>query len=345
LPISREAEITAIIPHYNGVEILQDCLQSLEDNSIIPLKVILVDNGSTDSSVAMAESKFTDVEILKMGENLGFAGGCNAGIRAADTPYVLILNNDTLHKKGWLEHLLNRIKSSDNIAAVQPRLLSHQNHGKFDYSGAAGGEMDIFGYPFARGRFFEHIEVDDDQYNKPEEIFWASGTAFLARRDILLEAGLFDEDYFAHMEEIDLDWRLHLMGYEIMYEPQSIIWHRSGYTLGAETFLKKYLNHRNSLVTLLSNFKLFTTAYLSPMRLVLDWLSIFTSLLKGDYKRSLAVLKAHGWILLHPFKIYKKRKKVSDLRKIGDFDVMKKMYIGSIALMFYLFKKKTYSDL
>jgi len=345
LPISKDSEVTVIIPHYNGVTILEDCLQSLQDNTNIPLKTIVVDNGSSDKSVEMVRDNFPAVQVLEMAENLGFAGGCNAGIKAADTPYVLILNNDTVHQSGWVEQLLKTLKSSDNIAAVQPKILSYQYKGKFDYSGAAGGEIDIFGFPFTRGRLFEEIEYDKKQYDQSVNIFWASGTAFLAKRELLIEAGLFDNDFFAHMEEIDLDWRLHLMGYEIMVEPQSVIWHRSGYTLGADTFFKKYLNHRNRLYMFLGNFKLFTTCYLAPIRIMLDWLSIISSFIKGDYKRSGAVIKAHFWLLIHPLKLFKKRRHVNNIRQIGDFKIIEKMYVGSSALMYYLFRKKTYCKL
>ena len=345
MPISKDSEVAVIIPHYNGESILEDCLASLQENTIIPVKVILIDNGSTDNSIAMVESKFPEVEIHCMQKNLGFAGGCNAGIKKANTPYVLVLNNDTVHKQGWVKYLLQRLKSSPKIAAVQPKLLSYQYEGKFDYSGAAGGEMDIFGFPFARGRLFEDIEKDTHQYEDDCNIFWASGTAFLARREVLLDAGLFDEDFFAHMEEIDLDWRLHLLNYRIVVEPKAVIWHRSGYTLGANTFLKKYLNHRNSLYMVASNYKLFTTLYLLSIRLVLDWLSVISSIFKGDIQRSGAIIKAHFWLLFHPHKILKKRRRVKVLRKIGDFQLMEKLYKGSVALMYYLFNKKSYQDL
>lgn len=345
MPISKDSEVTIIIPHYNGESILQDCLESIEQNTIVPVQVILVDNGSSDNSVPMVREFFRAVRICEMEENLGFAGGCNVGIELAETPYVLILNNDTVHQKGWVQNLLASIKSSNDIAVVQPKIHSYQNQNKFDYSGAAGGEMDIFGYPFARGRLFEYIEEDRGQYNQNVDVFWASGTAFLARRELLIKAGMFDEDFFAHMEEIDLDWRLHLMGYRVTVEPKAVIKHRSGFTLGAETFFKKYLNHRNSLYMFLSNYNCFTTLYLMLIRLVLDWLSVISSFFKGDIKRSGAVLKAHGWLLLHPHKIFQKRRKVKKLRQLGDYKIMQKMYIGSSALMHFLLGKKTYSEL
>ncbi len=338
-------EIAVIIPHYNGVEILRDCLRSLYDSTQLPLEVILVDNASTDESVKMVRAEFPAVSILSQTQNLGFAGGCNAGIRATQAPFILILNNDTIHQPGWLDLLLKKIKSQPELAAVQPKILSWQKRDLFDYSGAAGGEMDIFGFPFARGRIFENIETDHGQYdNLPERIFWASGTAFLARRELLLEAGLFNETFFAHMEEIDLQWRLQLMGYTIAVEPQAVIWHRSGFTLGAEAPLKKYLNHRNSLLMFLTNYKPLLTAYLLPIRILLDWIALIFSLLKFDLGRAGAILKAHGWVLVHPRIIGRRRRLVKGLRRVADTTIMGRLYRGSVALGFYLFRKN-YSDI
>lgn len=339
-------EISVIIPHYNGVEILRDCLRSLYNSTNLSLEVILVDNASTDDSVKMVRAEFPAVKILPQSRNLGFAGGCNIGIRAAQAPFVLILNNDTIHQPGWLELLLDKIKSQPDLAAVQPKILSWQNRTQFDYSGAAGGEMDIFGFPFARGRIFENIETDIGQYNDlPDRIFWASGTAFLARRESLLEAGLFDEIFFAHMEEIDLQWRLQLIGYAIAVEPQAVIWHRSGFTLGAEAPLKKYLNHRNSLLMFLTNYKPLLTTYLLPIRILLDWLALAFSLLKLDFGRTGAILKSHGWILFHPCAIIRRRRRVKSLRRVSDTEIMEKLYRGSVALDYYLLKKQAYTAL
>jgi len=339
-------EICVIIPHYNGEAILRDCLDSLYRTTAMPLEVLLVDNASTDNSAAMVKSEFPQTRILSLEKNLGFAGGCNAGIRAAQTPYVLILNNDTIHQQGWIEELYHKIRSAEDIAAVQPKLLSYQNQDQFDYSGACGGEMDLFGFPYTRGRIFEYIEADHKQYDALEDtIFWASGTAFLARRELLLEAGLFDEEFFAHMEEIDLQWRLQLMGYRIVIEPQSVIWHRSGYTLSAESPLKKYLNHRNSLFMFLANYRLFLTLYLLPVRILLDWMALSFSLYRLDFGRAWAVAKAHLWILRYFPKVLRKRRQVKSIRRMRDRHILARLYHGSIALAAFLLKRRKFSDL
>jgi len=339
-------QITVIIPHYNGEDILRDCLVSLFETTSLPVQVLLVDNNSSDDSVAMVQREFPRVKILKQTENLGFAGGCNIGIKAAKTPYVLILNNDTVHREGWLELLLEKIESDEKIAVVQPKIMSFQQREYFDYSGACGGEMDIFGFPFAHGRIVEFVEKDDGQYDQfYDRIFWASGTAMLAKRDIIIRAGLFDDVFFAHMEEVDLQWRIQLMGYDVAVEPRAVIWHRSGFTLGAESPFKKYLNHRNSLLMLLANYRAIMTLYIFPIRLLLDYMALGFSLLKGDLGRVTAIIKAHFWILFHPGQIFRKRRLVKSIRKVFDKHIMRRLYHGSIALGFYLFGKRRYLDL
>ena len=341
-----ETQITVIIPHYNGEGILRDCLASLYLSSDVPLHTILVDNGSTDNSVKMVQGEFPQVEILQQEKNLGFAGGCNVGVRSAKTPYVLILNNDTIHQKGWIDLLLAKLKSDENIAVVQPKLLSYHDRECFDYSGACGGEMDIFGFPFAHGRIVEHVEKDRGQYDQfYDRIFWASGTAFLARTEVLKKAGLFDESFFAHMEEVDLQWRIQLMDYDIAVEPRAVIWHRSGFTLGAESPFKKYLNHRNSLLMLLANYRFLNTLYIFPIRIMLDYMALGFSFVKMDFGRARAICKAHIWVLLHPGMILRKRRQVRSVRKVLDKHIMRRLYHGSIALGFYLFGKRSYLDL
>ena len=339
-------DITVIIPHFNGTEILRDCLNSLYQSTSLNIHTILVDNASTDDSVRMVESEFPTVEILQLEQNLGFAGGCNAGIKAARTPFVLILNNDTIHQTGWIEKMLAKLESDPKIAVVQPKIRSYQKRDYFDYSGACGGEMDIFAFPFAHGRVMDFIEKDDGQYDLFfDRIFWASGTAFLARTEIIRKAGLLDEAFFAHMEEIDLQWRIQLMGYDIAIEPQALVWHCSGFTLSAESPLKKYLNHRNSLLMLLANYRLPVTLYIVPIRFLLDLMALGFSLLKGDWGRIRAILKAHLWILVHPGLVFRRRRLVKSRRVLHDRKMMERMYHGSIALGYYFLGRKRYTDI
>ena len=341
-----DSEITVVIPHCNGVEILRECLTSLFRSTQLELRVILVDNASTDNSRLMVAREFPAVQIIPLEHNLGFAGGCNAAIRVTTTPYLLILNNDTLQVPGWIEHLLAKIKSDESIAVVQPKILSYYNRDNFDYSGACGGEMDIFGFPFTRGRIITEIEKDSGQYDElTAHIFWASGTAFLARTEVIRQAGMFDETFFAHMEELDLQWRIQLLNYRIAVEPRAVIYHRSGYTLGAESPYKKYLNHRNSLIMLLANYRFLLTIYIFPLRLLLDYLALGFALIQRDFGRVSGIIKAHLWILLHPRLLWRKRRLVKKLRVMTDRQILECLYHGSVALQFYLCRRRTFSEL
>jgi len=344
--MAADPEITVVIPHCNGVEILRECLTSLFHLTQLELRVILVDNASTDNSRSMVAREFPAVQIISLERNLGFAGGCNAAIRVATTPYILILNNDTIHTPGWIEYLLTKIKSDQSIAVVQPKILSYYNRDSFDYSGACGGEMDIFGFPFARGRIITEIEKDYGQYDElAAPIFWASGTAFLARTEVIKQAGMFDETFFAHMEELDLQWRIQLLNYHIAVEPRAVIYHRSGFTLGAESPYKKYLNHRNSLIMLLANYRFLLTVYIFPLRLLLDYLALGVSLFQRDYGRVKGIIKAHLWVLLHPGLLWRKRRLVKKLRVVTDGQISECLYHGSVALQFYLCRRHTFTEL
>jgi GT2 family glycosyltransferase len=337
--------VSVIIPHYNGIGILKECLDSLSRTSYPAKEIIVVDNASTDGSEQFVSGHYPYVRLIRLDRNLGFAGGCNTGIRAARGDLVCILNNDTTHDPLWLDRLVDLLLSSEEVAVVQPKILSSGDRTLFDYSGACGGLIDIFGYPFARGRIFETIEADEGQYDQVRDIFWASGTAFLAKKAILLQAGLFDDRFFAHMEEIDLQWRLHLLGKSVKVEPGAVVYHHSGYTLGAESFLKKYLNHRNNLFMILANYSGWMLSFIFPVRILLEWMSLVSSLIRGDWSRSAAILRSMLWILTHIHLIVKKRRVTRSCRRLSDRSVMRKMYRGSLPIDYYIFGKKTSIDL
>ena len=208
--------VSIIVPHWNGIDIIAECLDSLHEATYPNIEIIVVDNNSTDDSVNYICNNFKNVIIFENDQNEGYAGGCNRGAEIAKGKYLLFLNNDTIHKSNWIEPLVQLLDKNTNIAAVQPKILNYYQKNLFDYAGGAGGMMDFLVFPFARGRIFNKQEIDEDQYNSKQEIFWSSGTAFLVRKDVFEEVKGFDELFFAHMEEIDLCWRFHLMGYEVL---------------------------------------------------------------------------------------------------------------------------------
>ncbi|MCK5520576.1 MAG: glycosyltransferase family 2 protein, partial [Candidatus Marinimicrobia bacterium] len=207
------SRVSIIIPHFNGREILHACLKSIKETISSDDEIILVDNNSSDDSVIMTEKEFPHVIIKKLSENLGFAGGCNYGIKQSKAKYICILNNDTVQNEKWLDFLVEYLEHNPEVASVMPKLLSYHQRDRFDYSGGSGGYMDKYAYPFVRGRLFDDLEIDRGQYDTVVPVFWCSGTAFVIRKSVLDEIGLFDTAFFAHMEEIDLHWRLHLAGY------------------------------------------------------------------------------------------------------------------------------------
>ena len=236
------------------------------------------------------------------------------------------------------------MESDPTISSVQPKIKNFYNKNKFDYAGGCGGELDIFCYPFVRGRIFNTIEIDQHQYDDANKIFWASGTAFMTKKSIFDQVNGFDKVLFAHMEEIDYHWKCHLMGYDVISVPESIVYHKGGKTLDYHSPFKTYLNHRNSLL-LLTNFSIPLMCLLVMPRLFLELVSIIYELCLGRINHSLAILRSLGWFLFHPHIVLKRIIFIMKTRKINDLKMIKYFYKGSIVLSYFLFKKKTFSSL
>ncbi len=345
---AEAAGVMVVIPHCGGMQILDACLRSLAQ-SRHPMRVLLVDNASPDESVQMLQRRFPWVELAEQKHNLGFAGGCNAGLRLAlqerDCRWALLLNNDTTVEADWLDELLKVGESREDIAAVQPLLLSIPNPGMLDYSGAAGGQLDVCAFPFALGRIADRIEEDSGFYHEPRALAWASGTACLLRCDALRESGLLEESFFMHMEEIDLDWRLRLLGWHLLSAPAARVYHHSGYSLGAGRPLKVFLNHRNSLRMLVRNAACVTLWRRLPQRLLLDLLAIVHYTLKGRPDHSLAALKGLGSFLVGLPATLRERRQIQQGRRVAEAEIQGQHYPGSIALAAFVHGAKTCSDL
>lgn len=328
--------VTIVIPHYNG-RILLDGLSSLfQHTRYRPFEVIVVDDGSSDGSVEEAKARFPEIKVLRNARNLGFAASCNRGLAAAEGRYVVLLNNDVEVQSGWLSELVRFADTHEEVGACQPKILSVRDRTRFDYSGAAGGLMDLFGYPFCLGRVFEDIEENRGQYDTPRPIFWASGTAMLIRKETLKGTGLLDERFFMHHEEIDLCWRMHLAGYAVWSVPSSVVYHHSAWTLPPRSFRKMVLNHRNSLMMLVKNYSLRNLVRIFPLRLGLECTTMLAFAAKLDLKRAAASLWGTLWVIGHLGEIWSARRRVQRMRRVSDEEVMKWMFRGSIALRHFL---------
>jgi len=339
-------KVAIIIPHYNGQKLLEDCLSSLFKTGYTGYKVYLVDNASNDGSPEWAKQTYPQIQVIKSGKNLGYAGGCNLGIRSTTEDYVVLLNNDTEVEPDWLEKLVNIMDSDQSIAAAQPKILWLKDRTQFDYSGGAGGLMDAYGYPYCRGRLFEGIENDRGQYDRhPAAIFWASGSASIYRRTALDGSGLLDEDFFMHMEEIDLAWRIHLLGLRVVSVPGSVIYHLSGGSLPTGNFRKMYLNHRNSQLMMWKNYSLFSLLWIWPGRMLLEAAAFAKAVTSGNWEWARAIVLAGWWLLENPVTVWNKHRQAQRIRKVPDGSIRKLTYPGSIALEYFIRHKTTAQQL
>ena len=331
--------VSIIIPHYLG-DILSDCLKSVyERTRDVPFEVIVADDQPCDDgSLGRALERFPDIRVVKTQGDTpkGLAAGCNRGLEVARGRYAMLLNNDVEVSDGWLSALVAAADADGTIGACQPKVLSIRERGRFDYGGAAGGMMDVMGYPFCLGRIFDVVEADGGQYDRPREIFWAIGGAMFLRMSSLAKTGPMDEAFYMHMEEIDLCWRLHLAGFRIVSVPRSEVYHYGGWSLGAERFQKVYLNHRNALVLMLKNYALSRLVWVFPLRVCLELGTLLLAVLKRDWKHPLGALCGLAWILTHPLNILRRRRAAQRARAVSDREVAAKMYRGSVAFQYFL---------
>ncbi len=328
--------LAIVILNYNGKKHLETYLPSVVECSDSH-DVLVIDNGSLDDSINYISLKFPTVQLIQLKENVGFAQGYNDGLERIKGKYehYLILNSDVEVSPGYLSPLLSRI-AAPTIAAVQPKILSHVNKTRFEHAGASGGFIDKRGFPFCRGRIFDECETDHGQYNDAIPVFWASGACLLVKSALFHEVNGFDGRFFAHMEEIDLCWRIQHQGHQIWIEPSSTVYHLGGGTLSYESKTKVYLNFRNNLYMLAKNETGFWPGKIF-IRMLWDGLAAVQFLLKGKPSLLYQVLKAHLAFYTSLPRLISQRtnKKNATLGR----------YKGNIVIDYFLKKKNKYSDL
>lgn len=285
-------KIAVVILNWNGCEMMRRFLPSVVAHSANDGLVIVADNGSTDDSLTMLAKEFPSVVPLKLNENFGFAEGYNQALQQIDAPYYLLLNSDVEVTEGWLRPLLNYMESHPEVAACMPKLLSQKQKHSFEYAGAAGGFIDRFGYPYCRGRIFADVETDNGQYDTISPVLWATGAALMIRKTDWINSGGLDKRFFAHMEEIDLCWRLRARGRQIVCIPESIAYHVGGGTLDAGNPRKTFLNFRNNLFMLYKNLPNDELNSVMRWRTLLDGVAALKFLLTFDLANCKAVLRA-----------------------------------------------------
>lgn len=325
-----------VILNYNGEKLLRKFLPSVVQYSA-DAEITIVDNQSSDESIAFVHHTFPDIRVIKLDKNYGYCGGYNRAISQIEADYFVLLNSDIEVTADWLNPMVNLLDRDLTIAAIQPKVLSYNKKNHFEHAGAGGGFIDTLGYPFCRGRVFDHIEVDEGQYNDVREVFWASGACLMIRSASFKNLGGFDEDFFAHMEEIDLCWKLNRADQRIFYCGASTVYHVGAGTLGYRSPTKTYLNFRNGLSVLLKHLNTGELLFKLPLRIILDWIAALQFLLTGSGKNFLAVLRAHGSFIANLPVGLKKRRELRALYPKYD-DAM--IYKGSIVVHYYLAGKR-----
>lgn len=335
----NKKEAAVVILNYNGLTHLQNFLPSVIENSP-EADVIVVDNASTDESVAYLK-ELSGIKLMIHENNLGFSGGYNQALEQLDYTFFILLNSDVEVTPNWLIPLLQVLRTDPTAAAVQPRILSYHDRQKFEYAGAAGGYIDLLGYPFCQGRLFNTTEEDKDQYNKINHVFWGSGACLGIRKEVFHTAGGFDPDFFAHMEEVDLCWRIHTLSYKILYIPDSRVYHVGGGTLSKSSPRKTYLNFRNGITMLVKNLPSSELWWKLPLRMVLDIIAALKFTFFDSPVHGFAVIRALFSFLFHLRRDWKKRSSRADLKKDSEMPVYRKMIVGE----YFLKRRKTFPEL
>jgi len=331
-------KIAVVILNWNGKTFLEKFLPNVVECSADVAEVIVADNASTDDSVDFLKQHFPTIRLIQNAENGGFSKGYNDALKQIDADYFVLLNSDIEVTKNWIQPVIDLMESDSKIAVCQPKIRSYHEREKFEYAGGAGGFIDKFGYPFCRGRIFDTTEIDTGQYDDVCEIFWATGAAMFVKASIYKEFGGLDEDFFAHMEEIDFCWRVKNAGYKVMYCPDSTVFHVGGGTLPKSSSRKTYLNFRNNLSLIYKNSS--NRFFVFFMRSMLDEVAALKFLLGGSFGDFAAVYKAY----FHFFKMLPKNRKKRKQQKT----ICKKL-VGlspfSIVWKYYIQQRKKFDQL
>lgn len=327
-----------VILNWNGKKFLEKFLPSVIEHSSNVADIVIADNASTDDSITFLKNTYPQLSIIQNEQNGGFAKGYNDALKQIDAEYYVLLNSDIEVTPHWIEPVIELMDSDQNIAACQPKLRSYYEKEKFEYAGGAGGFIDKYGYPFCRGRIFDTLETDNGQYNDTCEIFWATGACMFVKASIYHRLGGLDEDFFAHMEEIDLCWRMKNKGYKIMYCAGSTVYHVGGGTLPKSSPFKTYLNFRNNIALLYKNLPKGKLISVFALRFPLDGIAAVKFMLDGSFQDLWAVARAHFYFYTHHKTIKRKRKMLVQQKVSCVYDQL-------LLIPYYLKKKKVFNQL
>lgn len=312
---SLKNRVALVVLNWNGKKLLEEFVPKLLEYGHPQATLYIADNASTDDSLEYVRSNFPEVKWVQNEQNGGYAKGYNDALARIDAEIFALVNSDIEVTPGWLDPVIAEFETHPDCAAIQPKILDYKRRGHFEYAGAAGGFIDKLGYPYCKGRVFMELEADNGQYDDNYSIFWATGACFFIRSKVFMELRGFDEDFFAHLEEIDLCWRVHNRGYDIRYVGASEVYHVGGATLTESNPRKTFLNFRNSLFTLVKNLPSYRLLYILPIRIALDIVAELRFLLQFKPHHAWAIVKAHASFVANFYKMYEKRDQSAELDK------------------------------
>src|SRR4051812_20352326 len=336
--MNKVPSVAIAILNWNGRHFLQTLLPLLQELTYPDYTVYVIDNNSTDDSLLYLKTHSPAVKVIPLAGNYGFSKGYNLGLASIPEDYYLMMNSDVEVGKDFLQPMVDLMESNKQVAICQPKVLSLRNKEYFEHAGAAGGMIDILGYPFCRGRIFDTVEKDSGQYNDVHQIFWATGTCCLIRKEAYWQVNGMYNYYFMHMEEIDLCWRLNSVGYKIMYCPQAVVYHLGGGSLPYQSAAKTYYNFRNNIIMCYRNSPWYVLSWLLPLRLFMDTAAAIQFAIEGNS----ASTKAVGRAYLHFFKwLFSNERQIPGIKRslLSLPCVMK----NSLVWQYFILKKKRYN--
>ena len=331
-------KIAIVILNWNGKTLLEKFLPSVVKFSKEDADIYVADNNSTDDSIVFLKKHYPEVKIIQNKINGGYAKGYNDALKLIDADIYALVNSDIEITEGWLKPVIEQFKANKNTAVIQPKILDYKDKSKFEYAGAAGGYVDFMGYPYCKGRIFMKLEKDVHQYDKVSDIFWASGACFFIKSDVFHLLKGFDEDYFAHQEEIDLCWRIQNQGFDIQYVGSSTVYHVGGATLRETNPHKTYLNFRNSLYTISKNVPKRFVVYVIILRLILDGIAGLKFALELRPIHTWSIIKAH-------FSFYRNLPRMLRKRKSISFKQTKYFHTFSIVWQHFVLRKNKFTEI
>lgn len=340
----KKAKVAIVLLSYNSLSLVKKFLPLIQKHSpdSPDYQIVLVDNASEDDTYSYVSEHFPDVGLIQLKVNKGFTNGYVESLAQIEAEYYVLISSDIEVSPNWCEPVINYMDQHPEVAICGPKIMSFDRKDEFEYAGAAGGFIDHLGYPFCRGRMFTEVEKDQGQYDNIQEVFWASGACMFIRAELYHKAGGLDNDFYAHMEEIDLCWRIKQMGYKVMFYPDAKVYHMGGFIIQYGSPAKVFRNHRNNLIMLLKNLPPYQALWKIPLRYLLDLAALFKMYAAGEFKASVGINQAHWQFVRHLGKWLKKRKAVRKLvQNPNHFGI----YPKAVIVDYFLKGKKKFSDL